>query len=273
MAIMKSVQCCLLSALILGNGVVPALAYYHPDQGRWLSRDPIEPEHGMHLYRIAWNNMVDVVDYLGLMKCCDCRPGLKTLEANATIVEVIEDLRRRHRGDNFSAPICLADVKCGEIQNGDMAQRGDFDPNTSVVTINCGETDGVERGGSKYEIKAYLLHELQHAENWCRRSPRGCAEKVCDEVKAHVCDSGGNPEDFLTKLGIVNVVVASVESDPACRIVQPDELRKMAWACDFSREGCMVADPESIPEPITPIIVPISGKIGPRQPPARHRAD
>ena len=38
---MKNTQCFLLSVLILSCCGVQSLAYYHPDEGRWLSRDPI----------------------------------------------------------------------------------------------------------------------------------------------------------------------------------------------------------------------------------------
>ncbi len=45
----------LSTALILGGCVLPALAYYHPDDGRWLSRDPIEEEGGVLLRYQAEN--------------------------------------------------------------------------------------------------------------------------------------------------------------------------------------------------------------------------
>jgi hypothetical protein len=38
---MKNTRCFILSVLILSSCAVPTLAYYHPDEGRWLSRDPI----------------------------------------------------------------------------------------------------------------------------------------------------------------------------------------------------------------------------------------
>ena len=31
----------LLSALVLSSSAFQAQAYYHPDEGRWISRDPI----------------------------------------------------------------------------------------------------------------------------------------------------------------------------------------------------------------------------------------
>jgi RHS repeat-associated protein len=36
--------------------------YYHPDEGRWLSRDPIEEEGGLNLYGTLDNNLVLYID-------------------------------------------------------------------------------------------------------------------------------------------------------------------------------------------------------------------
>ncbi|MEM7792084.1 MAG: RHS repeat-associated core domain-containing protein [Verrucomicrobiota bacterium] len=40
--------------------------YYDVETGRWLSRDPIEEEGGLNLYRFVGNNGVNQTDYLGL---------------------------------------------------------------------------------------------------------------------------------------------------------------------------------------------------------------
>jgi len=39
-----------------------AFAFYNPTTGRWLSRDPIQEKGGVHLYRMARNNLVNLVD-------------------------------------------------------------------------------------------------------------------------------------------------------------------------------------------------------------------
>ena len=56
----------LLSVLILSSCVLPAFAFYHPDDGRWLSRDPIEEEGGANLYGFVGNMPINAVDNLGL---------------------------------------------------------------------------------------------------------------------------------------------------------------------------------------------------------------
>ena len=40
--------------------------YYHPETGRWLSRDPIEERGGVNLYGMVGNDPVNRWDYLGL---------------------------------------------------------------------------------------------------------------------------------------------------------------------------------------------------------------
>lgn len=45
---------------------INALAYYNPEQGRWLNRDPIEENGGLNLYAFTKNNPVSQIDSLGL---------------------------------------------------------------------------------------------------------------------------------------------------------------------------------------------------------------
>lgn len=63
---MRSIVSYLLSGLILSSVAVQAFAYYHPEEGRWLSRDPIAEEGGVNLYVSVGNDPVDQVDPLGL---------------------------------------------------------------------------------------------------------------------------------------------------------------------------------------------------------------
>jgi hypothetical protein len=48
-----NIRSLLLTALILSSSAFQAKAYYHPDEGRWLSRDPIG-EKGFYVLSVSW---------------------------------------------------------------------------------------------------------------------------------------------------------------------------------------------------------------------------
>ena len=54
----------LLSVLLLAAGVQEASAFYNPQTGRWLSRDPIGEKGGINLHSFIANNL-GRIDYLG----------------------------------------------------------------------------------------------------------------------------------------------------------------------------------------------------------------
>lgn len=64
---MKDMKYLLLSGLILISSVGHSMANYHPEEGRWISRDPIEEEGGLHLYAFIQNHAVNDTDSLGMM--------------------------------------------------------------------------------------------------------------------------------------------------------------------------------------------------------------
>ncbi len=86
----------LLSALVLSSFAIQSQAYYHPDEGRWLSRDPIgdigfdlqaggrfrSRPFAAHLYLFVRNNPRNRVDVLGLQECDFCGPDVTDFFAN-----------------------------------------------------------------------------------------------------------------------------------------------------------------------------------------------
>ena len=54
-----------ITAVLFINCVLSSSAYYNPEQGRWLSRDPIEEDGGKNLYTFVENAPVNKVDFLG----------------------------------------------------------------------------------------------------------------------------------------------------------------------------------------------------------------
>jgi RHS repeat-associated protein len=74
--------------------------FYHPQLGRWLSRDPIEEEGGLNLFDFSRSNPVDNTDILGLV-------------AEFIIIECKNtgpDDCSKHNDEEF--PICWFDCSC-----------------------------------------------------------------------------------------------------------------------------------------------------------------
>ena len=60
-----SVRSLLLSVLMLSSTAFQAQAYYHPEEGRWLSRDPQEEWGGMNLHSFWKGDPINYVDVDG----------------------------------------------------------------------------------------------------------------------------------------------------------------------------------------------------------------
>ncbi len=46
--------------------VISGYRYYSPELGRWLTKDPLDEFGGINLYAFAFNNSINLIDYLGL---------------------------------------------------------------------------------------------------------------------------------------------------------------------------------------------------------------
>jgi hypothetical protein len=75
----------LLLCVLLGQ---QAQAFYNPNSGRWLNRDPIEERGGHNQYAFVANKAIESFDFLGLRKlrpsckcCCECAEGIMIFNA------------------------------------------------------------------------------------------------------------------------------------------------------------------------------------------------
>lgn len=93
----KKLVMIMMSASVVCFAAQNALAFYNPQSGRWLSRDPIEERGGMNLYQQVANNTINRNDSLGLLAINDainspcttvCAPGdtLQRLDICSTSV-------------------------------------------------------------------------------------------------------------------------------------------------------------------------------------------
>lgn len=59
-------RCLVIIGIVLAS--INVRAFYSPEQGRWLSRDPMEEQHGeANLYVFCGNSPISFIDFLGLL--------------------------------------------------------------------------------------------------------------------------------------------------------------------------------------------------------------
>jgi hypothetical protein len=103
----------LLSVLILSSAGLQALAHYHPDEGRWLNRDPIGEVGGNNLYGFVDNSPVASADFLGLTELQGrvCETHLRVGHyLDPEIIRLLEDLKRRK--ERFKCGLRLGVISC-----------------------------------------------------------------------------------------------------------------------------------------------------------------
>jgi len=69
----------LMSLLLLAVSVQQSSAFYNPQTGRWLSRDPIAERGGRAMYAFIINNPVRGIDFLGLWTLYPPDPAINTV--------------------------------------------------------------------------------------------------------------------------------------------------------------------------------------------------
>ena len=74
---MKSMKYLIITVVLLVSSTLHSPAYYHPEQGRWISRDPIEELGGRNLYTFVGNDAIGKIDPFGLVA------GIVVKRANA----------------------------------------------------------------------------------------------------------------------------------------------------------------------------------------------
>ncbi len=168
---MKSIRYFILSILILSSCAVQALAYYHPDEGRWISRDPIGeqgalairekkdssqelshgtwliPEHkyGFGPYRNSEENIIAKDIYPGLYLFVHNNPvgridptGLEDVE---TKVEVCWSLFTRDPTTISHTYLRVEDKACG-FWLKKFYEDGDWFPPWGTGRVACSESGG-----------------------------------------------------------------------------------------------------------------------------------
>jgi hypothetical protein len=82
----RSGRILLLTVLLFSGAVLQASAYYHPEEGRWLSRDPVQV--GPNLYQAMRDDLINRMDALGLVDISVSGP---TVASEGSAVDWIND--------------------------------------------------------------------------------------------------------------------------------------------------------------------------------------
>lgn len=144
---MKTIHRPLLSAslllLFLILAVVPASAFYNPNSGRWLNRDPLEEEGGVNLYGFVHNDSLSHFDPLGQhvdkwKDIWNCRFTV--------------DLRIKIYVDPRNATVVNLSAVAGRIQSSIVSHWGTWMTNGWTITFQAqvtpiGRTPPPPRGG------------------------------------------------------------------------------------------------------------------------------
>lgn len=147
------------------------LRSYSPGLARWLNRDPIGEQGGANLMAPAENDFVNRIDPLGLkpkVNCCEIAKK-RAKEKYGSQLALLKS------GD----PPCLVDIICSDDCGGKgLGRAGVYLPGKGTI---CIEPDNMEATWKT------LLHELQHAQDNCRRGFTSCRDCIRGEARAQRC--------------------------------------------------------------------------------------
>jgi hypothetical protein len=152
-----------------------AQAYYHPDEGRWISRDPIGELGNVDLYGYVQNNPINLWDVLGLACCCQdydvqFMPGGDKFQWDIYAHNGMKKVGNKITG---KAEVLgnIEECKCGITENGKAVLKVRVAPliwktiNT-VVSKNASTTrkckKGVDHLGSAIEIWNPSFNGIYH---------------------------------------------------------------------------------------------------------------
>ncbi len=193
--------------------------YYHPELGRWISRDPIGEDGGLNLYAYINNNGINLNDYLGLTLEADQRGQelldelskiddrlkkmIDEIKASENPVKIIcfdkiddlhkaigEDANGRYTGE--AKYVALDGYKRSRDGSGGGGQGG-------TIYAYCGK-DLISNNECYRSAQTVVAHELQHA--WDMATTHG----QVDERGRYIEDENGLAESEKRAVRTENIV-------------------------------------------------------------------
>jgi hypothetical protein len=153
------------------------LAFYNPETGRWLNRDPIEEKGGVALYTFVKNGVVNSTDRLGLLTYEGCADSLTN-----TIAAAVEEMCNKVKLDGFA--------RCCGVRSDIVNLLREKCSGTRDFTIRCNKEDdcGAECGKMRHRkvvlcpsafkndkkcgpLYCTIAHELTHIKSGLSEGP------------------------------------------------------------------------------------------------------
>jgi hypothetical protein len=89
----------MIIGLLFATLATNAFAYYNPEQGRWLSRDPIGEDDGPNVYAVLRNDTINRIDLLGLEWIINREGGPRADAWPTSSSDTFDDLAKKIRFD------------------------------------------------------------------------------------------------------------------------------------------------------------------------------
>jgi RHS repeat-associated protein len=176
--------------------------FYHPQLGRWLSRDPIEEQDGENLFLYIFNNPESRNDFLGLISNSECQEKMNKAKTTGLTNRISQEISNKK---------CYIEIKC-ICCKGETAKFGGYTELKGTITVTlC--SNNLKNDS---EVSTLLTHEMTHALQYCRNKDRSssCEQRVCDELQAYTTDGSASslPPD-KKKNDIINRAAQSAQRD------------------------------------------------------------
>lgn len=149
---------------------INALAYYNPEQGRWLNRDPIEENGGLNLYGFVGNDPINSVDMLGMWQI-NRDPNKEKAIAVAESGDTVSSLSQEIHLDASEFAFWLTPVKNGKTPVSiDEEMCGTYEIPNTIYAVWNGHYGGMGRflegfGGVTGEYSQFGYHVVSDTSN------------------------------------------------------------------------------------------------------------
>ena len=178
------------------------LRYYNPSTGRWINRDPIGEKGGVNLYRTVDNNLVNLIDKLGL---CTWTTRVAHGSVNRPYLESIDNGSKLPNGDRLFLVSCG-----GNNMNGSLPPEVQIPGSPSLPQAGDGSINDTQVPGI---IDASWANMEEQAPKEC-----GCKGSSCTTIKIRVecADESAIRADSKERRELFNLQGQRYSLEPKC---------------------------------------------------------